>query len=129
MRIRTGRVIKHSFLVRFKFLFSLIVFSSLGVGLYAVDFFEGLYPKKEVKAYRKHLVGLQSGLGYLNDVAVADRLLRELGAADNELSNPAWAYAGGIAIGWHRHAAIAAKDYLIKDMAAFLRAKPFWRGA
>jgi len=94
---------------------------------YTVDFFEGLYPKKEAKAYRKHLAGLQSGLGYLNDVAVADQLLRELGAADNELSNPAWAYAGGIAIGWHRHAAIAAKDRLVKDMAAFLRAKPFWR--
>ncbi len=94
---------------------------------YAVDFFESLYPKKQAKAYRKHLAGLQSGLGYLNDVAVADQLLRELGAADNELSNPAWAYAGGIAIGWHRHAAIAAKDRLVKDMAAFLRAKPFWR--
>ncbi|MFT6794386.1 MAG: hypothetical protein ACJAR1_002393 [Rubritalea sp.] len=35
-----GRVIKHSFLVRFRFLFSLIAFSCLGVGLYAVDFFE-----------------------------------------------------------------------------------------
>ena len=40
-----------------------------------------------------------------------------------------WALAGGLTVGWHRHAAIAAKDRLVEDMAAFLRTEPFWRGA
>ena len=96
---------------------------------YAVDFFESLYPRKRVKAYRKHLAGLQDGLGYLNDVAAADTLLRELGGGDGNQAPPAWAYAGGLTVGWHRHAAIEAKDRLIKDMRAFLHTEPFWFGA
>tara|TARA_R110000787_G_scaffold267457_1_gene373804 strand:- start:127 stop:1683 length:1557 start_codon:yes stop_codon:yes gene_type:complete len=96
---------------------------------YAVDFFESLYPKKQAKAYRKHLAGLQDGLGYLNDVAAADTLLRELALTGGDQAAPVWAHAGGLTVGWHRHAAIAAKDRLVKDMAAFLRTKPFWRGA
>ena len=93
---------------------------------YAVDFFEGLYPKKQAKAYRKHLASLQNSLGYLNDVAAADILLREL-AGDQALPAPAWAYAGGLTVGWHRHAAIAARQNLVTEMTAFLRAKPFWK--
>lgn len=96
---------------------------------YAVDFFESLYKKKQVKAYRKHLAGLQNGLGYLNDVAAADTLVRELaGAGENQTSQTS-VYAGGLIVGWHRHAAIAARQSLVKDMAAFLRTEPFWRGA
>lgn len=96
---------------------------------YALDFFESLYKKKQVKAYRKHLAGLQNGLGYLNDVATADTLVRELaGTGENQTSQTS-VYAGGLIVGWHRHAAIAARQGLVKDMAAFLRTKPFWRGA
>lgn len=39
-RIKMMKVIKYSFLVRFKFLFLVAVFSCLGAVLYAVDFFE-----------------------------------------------------------------------------------------
>ena len=92
---------------------------------YAVDFFECLYPKKRVKAYRKHLAALQDELGYLNDVAAAETLLRDLGSAEGD---PAWAYSGGLTVGWHRHAAVATKQSLHRDMAAFIRTKPFWRG-
>jgi len=97
---------------------------------YAVDFFEGFYPKKQAKAYRKHLASLQDSLGYLNDVAAADMLLRELAeGGDQALPAPAWAYAGGLTVGWHRQTAIAARQSLVKDMAAFLRTKPFWQRA
>ena len=96
---------------------------------YAVDFFESLYPKKQAKAYRKHLSSLQDGLGYLNDAAAADTLLRELALTGGDQAAPVWAHAGGLTVGWHRHAAITAKDRLVKDMAAFLRVKPFWRDA
>tara|TARA_R110002110_G_scaffold156564_7_gene351694 strand:+ start:1361 stop:2917 length:1557 start_codon:yes stop_codon:yes gene_type:complete len=96
---------------------------------YAVDFFEGLYQKKRVNAYRKHLAGFQDTLGYLTDIAAADTLLRELGGVGGDQAPPAWAYAGGLTVGWHRHAAIAAKRHLAKDMAAFLRTEPFWHDA
>ena len=96
---------------------------------YAVDLLEGLYPKKRVKAYRKHLAGLQDGLGYLTDVAAADTLLGELGVAGGDQPPPAWAYAGGLIVGWHHHAAIDAKQRLVKDMAAFRRTEPFWHDA
>ena len=95
---------------------------------YVVDFFENLYPKKQVKAYRKHLIDLQNRLGYLNDVAVADTLVRELPYTGEDQTRQAPIYAGGVIVGWHRHAAIAARRSLVKDMAAFLRTKPFWGG-
>ena len=95
---------------------------------YAVDFFESLYPKKQAKAYRKHLAGLQDGLGYLNDVAAADILVRELADTGENQTFQTSVYAGGLIVGWHRHAAIAARQRLVKDMAAFLRTEPFWRG-
>ncbi len=93
---------------------------------YAVDFFESLHSKKRVKAYRKHLADLQDGLGYLNDVAAVDTLLPELGSTNGDQMSPAWTYATGLTVGWHRHAAIEAKQRLVKDMAAFLRTEPFW---
>ncbi len=95
---------------------------------YAVDFFEGLYSKKQVKAYRKHLAGLQDGLGYLNDVAAADTLLRDLALTGGDRTPPAWVHAGGLTVGWHRHAAITAKERLVETMTGFLRTEPFWHG-
>ncbi len=96
---------------------------------YAVDFFESLYPKKQAKAYRKHLADLQDGFGYLNDVTASDTLVRELASAGGDQASPACAYAGGLTVGWHRHAAIATRQKLVKEMAEFLRAEPFWHGA
>ena len=96
---------------------------------YAVDFFQSLYPKKKAKAYRKHLAGLQDSLGYLNDVAAADTLVRELADTGENQTSQSSVYAGGIIIGWHRHAAGTIKQRLVKDMAAFLRTESFWRDA
>lgn len=42
---------------------------------YAAEFFSDLLPRKEVKAYVKHLSRLQDRLGHLNDLAVAAKLL------------------------------------------------------
>ncbi len=96
---------------------------------YAIDFFEGLYPKKQAKAYRKYLASLQDELGYLNDVAAADTLLCALADVTGKQAPKAWAYAGGVTVGWHRHAAINVRQSIAKDMAAFQRIKPFWDDA
>jgi CHAD domain-containing protein len=44
---------------------------------YALDFFASLYPAPAVKAYLGALARLQDGLGIINDIAVACRLLDE----------------------------------------------------
>ena len=42
---------------------------------YATEFFAALYPKKRTKPHLAALKELQDGLGHLNDVAVAERLI------------------------------------------------------
>lgn len=45
---------------------------------YATEFFQSLYSSKRVRPYVAALSTLQDELGWLNDAAVADRLLKEL---------------------------------------------------
>lgn len=49
---------------------------------YATEFFSSLYPKRRVRPYVDVLSGLQDELGWLNDVAVAGRLLGEFQQAE-----------------------------------------------
>jgi len=44
---------------------------------YALDFFANLYPEAPVKIYLQALAALQDGLGVMNDITVARRLLDE----------------------------------------------------
>lgn len=96
---------------------------------YALDFFESLHPIKRLKAYRKPLADLQDGLGHLNDVAAADALLLELDGTGGDQGPPVRTYAGGLTVGWHRHAAIAVRQKLVEDMDAFLATEPVWQSA
>lgn len=52
---------------------------------YAAEFFASLFAQKTVRPYVKALTGLQDELGYLNDAAVADRLLAELAPGEAQL--------------------------------------------
>ncbi|MES2069193.1 MAG: CHAD domain-containing protein [Pseudomonadota bacterium] len=49
---------------------------------YATEFFQSLFPSKQVQQYVKALTGLQDGLGQLNDAAIATGLLKQLQQAD-----------------------------------------------
>jgi inorganic triphosphatase YgiF len=62
---------------------------------YALEFFRSLYTPQQVRSYLTALSDLQDGLGWMNDVAVADRLLVAL--QDGE---PALAAATGYARGY-----------------------------
>jgi triphosphatase len=53
---------------------------------YGTEFFSSLFDPGEVRPYVKALSGLQDELGYLNDAAVADRLLSEISAAQPQLA-------------------------------------------
>jgi triphosphatase len=80
---------------------------------YGVEFFGTLYPKGDVKPFLKRLKKLQDIFGYLNDVAIAEKLLRIPGPKGPGAS--AIAQATGYAVGWHEaqssHMWSYAKDY------------------
>lgn len=56
---------------------------------YATEFFASLYPAGKVRSYVGVLSGLQDELGWLNDLAVADRLLQQLPDGQPQLQVPA----------------------------------------
>lgn len=56
---------------------------------YATEFFASLYPADKVRSYVGVLSGLQDELGWLNDLAVADRLLQQLPDGQPQLQAPA----------------------------------------
>ncbi|QBY55524.1 CYTH and CHAD domain-containing protein [Cupriavidus oxalaticus] len=53
---------------------------------YATEFFESLFPAAKLRRFRNHLSELQDDLGWRNDMAVADGLLRSLGAENHDLA-------------------------------------------
>jgi inorganic triphosphatase YgiF len=55
---------------------------------YATEFFQSLYPGKKVRPYIKALATLQDELGWRNDAAVAERLLRQLPEGQAHLDTP-----------------------------------------
>jgi inorganic triphosphatase YgiF len=62
---------------------------------YATEFFQSLLRAKRVKRYVRTLGALQDALGWMNDAAVAERLLREMAG-----SRPDLVGAAGFARGW-----------------------------
>lgn len=93
---------------------------------YAVDFFSSLYGGKPVKAFITHLQKLQDGLGYMNDVAVAQTLIDGLVETASEDTVGDVRFAGALVLGWHSHAAVEATRSLAKDVADLISCKPFW---
>ncbi|GGB38137.1 inorganic triphosphatase [Roseibium aquae] len=82
---------------------------------YGIEFFDSLYPGDTVKPFLKRMKRLQDIFGYLNDVAMAEKLAlindREgEGAVDR-------AQAVGFAIGWHE----------AQSAATWPHAKGYWR--
>ena len=95
---------------------------------YATEFFEALYPKKHTKPYLAALKDLQDGLGHLNDVAVAQRLIdslvveRDAERRGDGLSGPlAWCWVGTPAASptWSLQSCVPGSE--------FAERPPFWR--
>ncbi|MGB0748282.1 MAG: CHAD domain-containing protein [Magnetospiraceae bacterium] len=94
---------------------------------YACEFFAALFPEKTVKSYLSTLSGLQDYLGLLNDVAVADELVRDLADSATGARKVALARAGGFVSGWYSQAAMAHDKDLFEGWDRFGDAIPFWR--
>ncbi|WP_194270638.1 CYTH and CHAD domain-containing protein [Glaciimonas soli] len=62
---------------------------------YATEFFQSLYPARQVRPFVHALTGLQDALGWLNDATVAEGLLRRL--AHN---HPALTHSAGFVAGY-----------------------------
>jgi inorganic triphosphatase YgiF len=93
---------------------------------YATEFFSSIYPRKAVRRYSNSLAKLQDALGYLNDVAVAEELVRRICADRMDEDLQRCRFAGGVIIGWHARALADSEQNLTKRVKAFVESEPFW---
>lgn len=94
---------------------------------YAIDFFGSLYAAKGVTSYVAKLARLQDGLGYANDVALAEDMVARLCAGRDGDEAGARLRAGGMVVGWHAHVMARSQGRLAGDVRRLLSSKPFWR--
>ncbi len=88
---------------------------------YAFEFLQSLYPQKKVQPYLKKLSKLQDLLGFLNDSAVANRLLKEIKVIDISCQDEARLIARSI----QSEAKIKYKK-MEAFWSHFASSKPFW---
>lgn len=88
---------------------------------YAVEFFEGLYPRRAVRAFAAAAADLQDLLGQLNDAATTGRLLDDIDQQSGERS-----HAGGMVLGWTAAKTIAGMADLGPAWRRLEAARPFW---
>jgi triphosphatase len=92
---------------------------------YAIEFLGGQFPARRVRPFLKQLKVLQETFGFLNDAAMAGRLLSEAGLADIGVASH------DRAAGWISGEAQAKADAAWKDAIAswdgLKKARPFWR--
>ncbi|MBS1170866.1 MAG: inorganic triphosphatase [Burkholderiaceae bacterium] len=82
---------------------------------YAAEFFQSLCPPAKTQAYIKALAALQTVLGELNDIVVAEDLLRQLVKRQPLLADGAWfvrGYLAGRGAGELRHLFKAWKKFI-----------------
>jgi CHAD domain-containing protein len=91
---------------------------------YTAELFSSLYPQKIVHQFLAKLRRLQDAFGYLNDVAVAEKLTSiNQGSA---IRTPDMQRAVGYVIGWHTAHAQVAWQELGEEWREFARAPKFW---
>ena len=95
---------------------------------YSVGFFASLYPKKPVAKQIKKLSALQDVFGSLNDLAVAEEIVRTLiERSENTPNQIAIAGGGGRVLGWHGARADAHWKDASDAWGSFRSTAPFWR--
>jgi inorganic triphosphatase YgiF len=97
---------------------------------YAVEFFATLFSTKRAHKRRKRflpaLERLQDGLGDLNDIAVHEKHIAEMGVRRRR-SNPSRVFAAGLLTGREDARIDAAITVATEAYADLARIKPFWR--
>lgn len=96
---------------------------------YGTEFFASLFPDKQVERFRKAAARMQDILGHLNDVAVAQHLVRDL--LDQVPAGPrqrAAALGAGQVIGWYAHTTAELEPTAVEAWEDFRAVEPFWQG-
>lgn len=93
---------------------------------YAAEFFSPLYPAERSEPFLNALRAMQDDLGKLNDVETARGLVDGLATGDADRARRI-ARAGGLVIGWHRHASAQGENLLVKHWRKLKKSEPFWR--
>ena len=87
---------------------------------YTSEFFESLHPGRRTGRYVKSLSRLQDGLGHLNDVAVARRLVEELANRSASPGDRATLQrAAGLLIGWYARGVVDTEPETVASWKAF----------
>ena len=95
---------------------------------YTAEFFRSLYQKKREKAYFRALAQLQNSLGRMNDIVVADHLLRRLSAAprrDRRIPERL-STAARIVAGWYTQSASSSELQAGANWREFCHCDAFW---
>lgn len=91
---------------------------------YAMEFFQSLTPRKRTREFLQHLKRLQDVFGYLNDVAMIERLRKQW--SEQIAGDPEMQWAFGHLLGWHeRHAESAWDDAQARWRALKTTQKPW----
>jgi triphosphatase len=88
---------------------------------YAAEIFAPLYPGKSTTKYIRRLATLQDRLGVLNDRAVAETLLADLGGNSGRL-----AFASGLIMGFAGAHGGRTRERIARAWQKFHRLEPFW---
>lgn len=87
---------------------------------YAAEFFQAMYPGKEMRNFLKNLSDLQDDLGSLNDISTAPKLLTAVAG-----SSPAMLTAAGFVLGWHTRRTRATLDDAAETCRNLRNVHPF----
>lgn len=96
---------------------------------YAAEFFADLFPRKETRRFLRRLGALQERLGHLNDGAVAEGLMAQLGrggGGDGGGTSADRAMAVGIVRGFVAAGARDARTKSERSWRKLRRLEPFW---
>jgi len=88
---------------------------------YAAEFFAPLFPRKETRRFLRRVAALQERLGHLNDGAVAEALMAELGGGGKERAMAVGIVRGFVAAGLRQARAKSERSW-----RKLRRLEPFW---
>ena len=97
---------------------------------YGTEFFTSLYPGKEIEHFRRATARMQDVLGHLNDVAVAEHVLKDLlDGTEPGAGQRAAAMGAGQVVGWYARQSLELEPQAQAAWEEFQSVKPFWDAA
>ena len=94
---------------------------------YGTEFFSSLYPAKATEPFRRAASRMQDVLGHLNDVAVAEHVVRDLlDGSGSGAPQRAAAVGAGQVIGWYARQSLELEPQAVAAWEEFRTVEPFW---